>query len=125
MKDGLVMKAGVPGQGEMEEINRYTRRPYGPEEVYTFALVLCDNEIDRDYERFALESFLLTVTCQGAWWPAWGVADVEIPKAGRFTGCPVCRAVYHQDSGGARTRFVLERGETDVADGTAGSGAAP
>ncbi|WP_322168610.1 hypothetical protein [Acutalibacter caecimuris] len=71
------------------------------------------------------ESFLLTVTCQGAWWPAWGVADVEIPKAGRFTGCPVCRAVYHQDSGGARTRFVLERGETDVADGTAGSGAAP
>ncbi len=56
MKDGLVMKAGAPGQGEMEEINRYTRRPYGPEEVYTFALVLCDNEIDRDYERFALES---------------------------------------------------------------------
>lgn len=57
MKEGAVIKsAGMPGQEEMEEINRYTRRAYQPEEVYTFALVLCDNEIDRDYERFAVES---------------------------------------------------------------------
>lgn len=41
---------------DMMKINRYTRRAYGPEEVYTFSLVLCDNEIDRDYERFSVES---------------------------------------------------------------------
>ncbi len=57
MKEGLVLKAaGTPGREDMEAINRYTRRAYGPEEVYTFSLVLCDNEIDRDFERFSVES---------------------------------------------------------------------
>lgn len=57
MKEGTVIKsAGTPGPEEMAEVNRYTRRAYLPEEVYTFALVLCDNEIDRDFERFAVES---------------------------------------------------------------------
>lgn len=56
-KEGLVRKApeGL-GPEEMEEINRYTRRTYQPEEVYAFSLVLCDNEVDRDNERFAVES---------------------------------------------------------------------
>lgn len=54
MKEGLVTKGlDVP---DMEKINRYTRRAYGPEEVYAFSLVLCDNEIDRDFERFSLEA---------------------------------------------------------------------
>ena len=33
-------------------INRYTRKTLGPDEVYTFSLLLCDNEVDRDFERF-------------------------------------------------------------------------
>ena len=41
---------------EMGKINRYTRRAYTPEEVYAFSLVLCDNEVDRDWERFSLEA---------------------------------------------------------------------
>lgn len=56
MKGGHVMKAVKTGAEDMEEINRYTRRAYKPEEVYTFSLVLCDNEVDRDYERFSAES---------------------------------------------------------------------
>ena len=57
MKEGSVIKtAGAPGKEDMEAINRYTRRAYGPEEVYTFSLVLCDNEVDRDWERFPVES---------------------------------------------------------------------
>lgn len=57
MKEGLVIKAtGLPVKEDMEAINRYTRRAYGPEEVYTFSLVLCDNEVDRDFERFSVES---------------------------------------------------------------------
>ena len=39
--------------GELDLINKYARRPLKEEEVYAFSLVLCDNEIDRDYERFS------------------------------------------------------------------------
>lgn len=37
---------------DMSLINRFTKRALLPEEVYTFAVRLCDNEIDRDFERF-------------------------------------------------------------------------
>lgn len=36
----------------MELINRFARKKLKPEEVYTFHVLLCDNEIDRDFERF-------------------------------------------------------------------------
>ena len=39
MKEGFVRK-DVSGSPDMEKINRYTRRPYSPEEVYTLSLVL-------------------------------------------------------------------------------------
>ena len=59
MKEGLVRKnAAAP---DMEQIGRYTRRAYSPEEVYTFSLVLCDNEVDRDFERFSREAL------EGSW----------------------------------------------------------
>lgn len=41
---------------ELELINRYTRRQLSKEEVYVFSVVLCDNDIDRDGERFTVES---------------------------------------------------------------------
>ncbi len=36
----------------LESINVYTRRPYTEKELYTFSVVLCDNEVDRDFECF-------------------------------------------------------------------------
>ena len=39
-------------EADMARINRLSRRTLAPEEVYTFAVRLCDNEIDRDLERF-------------------------------------------------------------------------
>lgn len=51
--NGIIEKgAGSADSGALERINRYTRRPYKAEEVYTFSVVLCDNEVDRDYECF-------------------------------------------------------------------------
>ena len=44
--------AGLPGQQELEAINRLARTPLTAEQVYTFSLRLCDNEVDRDFERF-------------------------------------------------------------------------
>ena len=43
-------------QEELEEIARYSRRRLTAEEVYTFPLVLCDNDLDRDYECFTDEA---------------------------------------------------------------------
>lgn len=39
---------------DMQLINRLARRELSPEEVYTFPVVLCDNETDRDFERFSI-----------------------------------------------------------------------
>lgn len=41
---------------DMEKINRYTRRPFTEDEVYVFSLILCDNDVDRDFERFTVEA---------------------------------------------------------------------
>ncbi|MCL2580506.1 MAG: hypothetical protein FWE32_10845 [Oscillospiraceae bacterium] len=41
---------------QMEKINRFTRRALEREEVFVFSLILCDSEIDRDFERFPKES---------------------------------------------------------------------
>lgn len=50
-----VMKgAGLPDSAQMSEINKYTRRELSAEEVYVFSVLLCDNEIDRDNERFSI-----------------------------------------------------------------------
>jgi hypothetical protein len=41
---------------ELELINNYTRKPLKAEDVYTFTVTLCDNEIDRDFECFSKQS---------------------------------------------------------------------
>lgn len=51
-KEAEVNTTGQAGQEDLEQINALTRRELKAEEVYTFAVRLCDNEIDRDYERF-------------------------------------------------------------------------
>lgn len=56
MKTVQVLKGAKLLEGEMELINRYTRRTLTEDEVYVFTVVLCDNDIDRDYERFTVES---------------------------------------------------------------------
>ena len=41
---------------ELGLINAMSRKKLAPEEVYTFAVRLCDNEVDRDGERFATQT---------------------------------------------------------------------
>lgn len=40
----------------MEKINSFARRELSKDEVYAFPVILCDNEIDRDNERFSVEA---------------------------------------------------------------------
>ena len=52
MKNGNLSDFGLPTDAEVKEINKYTRRDFKADELYAFSVVLCDNEVDRDFERF-------------------------------------------------------------------------
>lgn len=52
----LKSAADTISREELALINNYTRRSLNSDEVYVFSVVLCDNEIDRDFERFPVES---------------------------------------------------------------------
>ena len=41
---------------ELETINTFTKAELTEEQVYTFSVVLCDNEVDRDFEKFSEEA---------------------------------------------------------------------
>lgn len=44
--------SGADAEKDIALINRFTQRELKPEEVFCFSVVLCDNEVDRDLERF-------------------------------------------------------------------------
>lgn len=58
MKNGMVIKSADTSDltDEMALVNTYSRRELSPDEVYLFSVVLCDNDVDRDNERFTVES---------------------------------------------------------------------
>ena len=37
---------------ELDQINRLSKAELTADQVYTFSVRLCDNEVDRDFERF-------------------------------------------------------------------------
>lgn len=58
MKKGTIIKSAesTVSVEDLKLINGYTRRELTENDVYTFSVVLCDNDIDRDFERFTVES---------------------------------------------------------------------
>lgn len=42
--------------GELDLIEKFARKKLNKEELYTFSLILCDNEIDRDNEKFTVSA---------------------------------------------------------------------
>ena len=55
MKAGRV-KSLSKSESEMDLINEYALEPLSEDDVYLFEVVACDNDIDRDFERFSDES---------------------------------------------------------------------
>jgi hypothetical protein len=58
---GLVHKAAQLSAHELTDaelaaINKHTLEPLAAEDVFTFKAVLCDNEVDRQFERFNLKA---------------------------------------------------------------------
>lgn len=58
MKKGMVIKSAGSNTlaEEMALVNTYSHRELTADEVYLFTVALCDNDVDRDNERFTVES---------------------------------------------------------------------
>ena len=50
------MKENKLSKEDLEQISAFARKEMKEDEIYTFSLILCDNEIDRDKEKFTVES---------------------------------------------------------------------
>ena len=58
---GVIQKAASLGaqevtEQELKEINKYSLKPLKAEDVFTFKAILCDNELDRDFEQFTVKA---------------------------------------------------------------------
>ncbi len=51
-KDTEILNGGVPTAVQLEAVNALAKAKLGAEDVYVFSLRLCDDQVDRDYERF-------------------------------------------------------------------------
>ena len=55
-KQASVLTAGTPDAEQLAKINRQAKSPLGAEEVYVFSVRLCDDQPDRDFERFQTQA---------------------------------------------------------------------
>ena len=62
---------------ELEAVNRFAKTVLTEEQVYIFSVRLCDNEVDRDLERFAVSSQLLKSPTTDTFC-AWGAQTRKI-----------------------------------------------
>lgn len=92
LKAATVAKQAVD-EGELALINKQTLRELGADEVFTFRLAACNNQVDRDFERFtdgALEKLApmfvgRTVLMDHAWITGSQIArvyDAQVEAAG-------------------------------------------
>ena len=55
-KDAAAVAVGVPNGQQLERINALAKGNLTAEQVYVFSVRLCDDQLDRDYERFDSEA---------------------------------------------------------------------
>ena len=51
-KESQVVMGGTPTQAQLEAINHLAKAQLNAEQVYVFSVRLCDDQVDRDQERF-------------------------------------------------------------------------
>lgn len=56
MPEGYVEKSLSVESSDMDKINQFTRTKLDAGSVYIFSVVLCNNDIDRDFEKFSLST---------------------------------------------------------------------
>ena len=55
MTQGIIRKS-VATNYDLAKIQQFSRRELLPEEIYVFNVDLCNNDVDRDYEKFSVET---------------------------------------------------------------------
>ena len=86
-----ILKAARLEKAELNEeelalINQQTLRPLAAEEVFTFRLAACDNQVDRDFERFTEETLAEMAERQHPLTAPYRGTPVQIP-VGRMRPC--------------------------------------
>lgn len=56
MTEGYIEKSAVASIDDLKKINAFTRSQFSADELYIFSVILCNNDIDRDFERFSLNA---------------------------------------------------------------------
>lgn len=56
MTNGYNEKSFIPTNEDLEKINTLTVSPLTEDELYVFTVAMCNNDIDRDYEKFSTKS---------------------------------------------------------------------
>lgn len=65
---------------KLQLLNQFTRRELTEDEVYIFDVILCDNEIDRDFEKFSLSALK---TLQELFIGKTGIFDHDAKSSGQ------------------------------------------
>lgn len=55
MTQGIILKS-VATNDDLAKIQQFSRRELLPEEIYVFNVDLCNNDVDRDFEKFSVET---------------------------------------------------------------------
>ena len=55
MTQGIILKS-VATNEDLTKIQQFSRRELLPEEIYVFNVDLCNNDVDRYYEKFSVET---------------------------------------------------------------------
>ena len=55
-KQGKAAPVGAPDEGQLAKINAIAKGTLTKDDVYVFSVRLCDDQVDRDFERFSAEA---------------------------------------------------------------------
>lgn len=56
MTIGYIEKDFSPQESDLQKINSFTRSEFGADSLYIFSAALCNNDVDRDYEKFSVQA---------------------------------------------------------------------
>ncbi len=107
VSDGV--SCGTPDEQELALINGYTLRALSAEEVFVFSLILCDNEIDRDGERFDIPTLS---ELAGLFLGKSGVFDHSVSaqkQTARIFSCKVMKDPLRRTAAGEEYRALKAR----------------
>ena len=96
---------GIPTDEDMEKISLYTKKALSRDELFVFSVTLCDNDIDRDNERFTEDCLSELVPLMKG---ATGICDHD-PKAKNQTARLFDCFVTRSDSEKTKTGSPLMR----------------